>query len=545
MAIKDFKKFFKRRGRFVRQPRKDKKTFRRSRDEKNGKSDRKCFRCGDPNHLIRECPKPPKDKNQRAFVGGSWSGIGEEDDEKVKIETCLVAQASSETSPLVDDDLDEEEAIKVTEKKNLENDIVDETLEIDEIVNNFAQILDIPYKGACAFTDRWSLDELAYGVPSDGPYQTNPPSPDDVILSIRIDREESYVLYDRVMNPFAAQLERKPRKDRGKRRDCHSTSSSSFNQPSSSHLNDDDDDGINEATSRVSTPSPIRYVNLLTNEVPQVFQNPPNIDPHLEPFYTRRTKIINRQVQIQDEHRSGLKSIEKGLKNLLRNMKKPLNPQPLQSNPSLDITLSLSPITPLDHIHNTPSPPYPPQPQPPIMGHPFYYNYNEYHRTQAIIQNGQVTVQNVQGRQSQGYAANVENNQASGARVINIVGNTGENQPRVIKFYNYKGEDHMTKQCTAKKKEKDSEWFKDKMLLAQAQEAGVVLDEDQHDSLAFKVVYSWEEILSGTPNQKDHSFVETGYWIICWKKDCLIGSVDMVDKLQMVELDTVFDYCCM
>ncbi|GJT16640.1 retrovirus-related pol polyprotein from transposon TNT 1-94 [Tanacetum coccineum] len=37
----------------------------------------------------------------------------------------------SKTSPLVDDDLDEEEAIKVTEKKNLENDIVDETLEID------------------------------------------------------------------------------------------------------------------------------------------------------------------------------------------------------------------------------------------------------------------------------------------------------------------------------------------------------------------------------------------------------------------------------
>ncbi|GJR54422.1 zf-CCHC domain-containing protein [Tanacetum coccineum] len=166
MAVRDFKKFFKRRG------------------------DRKCFRCGDPNHLIGECPKPPKDKNQRAFVGGSWSDSGEEDDEKVKDETCLVAHASSEvcsessyfsdenssiddialdneydnkayiilnkhtrkveeslnmtfnetpppskTSPLVDDDLDEEEAIKVTEKKNLENDIVDETLEVDEIIN--------------------------------------------------------------------------------------------------------------------------------------------------------------------------------------------------------------------------------------------------------------------------------------------------------------------------------------------------------------------------------------------------------------------------
>ncbi|GJV54918.1 hypothetical protein Tco_1455923 [Tanacetum coccineum] len=41
----------------------------------------------------------------------------------------------SKTSPLVDDDLDEEEAIKVTKKKNLENDIEDETLEVYEIVN--------------------------------------------------------------------------------------------------------------------------------------------------------------------------------------------------------------------------------------------------------------------------------------------------------------------------------------------------------------------------------------------------------------------------
>nr|GEX45223.1 hypothetical protein [Tanacetum cinerariifolium] len=56
MAVKDFKKFFKR----------------------------------------RECPKPPKDKNQRAFIRGSWSDSGEKDDEKVNNETCLVAQVSSE-----------------------------------------------------------------------------------------------------------------------------------------------------------------------------------------------------------------------------------------------------------------------------------------------------------------------------------------------------------------------------------------------------------------------------------------------------------------
>ncbi|GJV39762.1 hypothetical protein Tco_1418202 [Tanacetum coccineum] len=67
VAVRDFKKFFKRRG-----------------------------RCGDPNHLIGECPKPPRDKNQRAFVRGSWSDSSEEYDEKAKDETCLMAQASSE-----------------------------------------------------------------------------------------------------------------------------------------------------------------------------------------------------------------------------------------------------------------------------------------------------------------------------------------------------------------------------------------------------------------------------------------------------------------
>ncbi|GJX00803.1 hypothetical protein Tco_0184716 [Tanacetum coccineum] len=80
MAVRDFKKLFKSRGRFVRQPCDKKKSFQRSKDDKNGKSERKCFRCGDPNYLIGECPKPPRNKNQRAFVGGSWSD-GSEDEE--------------------------------------------------------------------------------------------------------------------------------------------------------------------------------------------------------------------------------------------------------------------------------------------------------------------------------------------------------------------------------------------------------------------------------------------------------------------------------
>ncbi|GKA77971.1 hypothetical protein Tco_0784508 [Tanacetum coccineum] len=42
-----------------------------------------------------------------AFIGGSWSDSGEEDDEKVKDETCLIAQASSEAFVRVDLEPDE------------------------------------------------------------------------------------------------------------------------------------------------------------------------------------------------------------------------------------------------------------------------------------------------------------------------------------------------------------------------------------------------------------------------------------------------------
>nr|GEV95209.1 reverse transcriptase domain-containing protein [Tanacetum cinerariifolium] len=56
-------------------------------------------------------------------------------------------------------------------------------------LEEFAQIHDIPCEGACVFIDKWSLNELAYSVPMDGPYQTNHPSPYDIILYIRIERE--------------------------------------------------------------------------------------------------------------------------------------------------------------------------------------------------------------------------------------------------------------------------------------------------------------------------------------------------------------------
>ncbi|GJX96116.1 integrase, catalytic region, zinc finger, CCHC-type containing protein [Tanacetum coccineum] len=73
-------------------------------------------------------------------------------------------------------------------------------------------------------------------------------------------------------------------------------------------------------------------------------------------------------------------------------------------------------------------------------------------------------------------------NQALGARVVNLVRNAGANQPRVVRCSNCNGEGHIAKQCTTKKWVKYSEWFKEKMLLAQPQEAGVADHVDAYDS---------------------------------------------------------------
>nr|GFC62802.1 hypothetical protein [Tanacetum cinerariifolium] len=55
---------------------------------------------------------------------------------------------------------------------------------------------------------------------------------------------------------------------------------------------------------------------------------------------------------------------------------------------------------------------------------------------------------------------------------------------RVIVCYNCKGEGHMSKQCTKPKRKRDAEWFKDKVLLGQAQANGQVLQEEELDFLA-------------------------------------------------------------
>ncbi|GJS50823.1 retrovirus-related pol polyprotein from transposon TNT 1-94 [Tanacetum coccineum] len=98
--------------------------------------------------------------------------------------------------------------------------------------------------------------------------------------------------------------------------------------------------------------------------------------------------------------------------------------------------------------------------------------YSSNPRQQATINNGRVTLQPIQGRQTSIVAG------TSRTYTLGASGNNSGKQRTVI-CYNCKGEGHMSKQCTKSKRKMDDSWFKDKVLLVQAQASGQILHEEE------------------------------------------------------------------
>ncbi|GJU57684.1 hypothetical protein Tco_1235450 [Tanacetum coccineum] len=80
-------------------------------------------------------------------------------------------------------------------------------------------------------------------------------------------------------------------------------------------------------------------------------------------------------------------------------------------------------------------------------------------RNQATIQDGKVTVQQVQGRQGQNYSGNTYKSNATSSR-----GNTTSGQARVVKCYNCQREGHMARQCIQAKRPRNAAWYKEKAI---------------------------------------------------------------------------------
>nr|GEV46003.1 hypothetical protein [Tanacetum cinerariifolium] len=97
----------------------------------------------------------------------------------------------------------------------------------------------------------------------------------------------------------------------------------------------------------------------------------------------------------------------------------------------------------------------------------------------TVVASSRVTVQQVQGRQGQSYSDTGYKSNATSYRRNNVSGQT-----RVVKCYNCQSERHMARQCTQPKRLSNVAWYKDKSMLAKAQEAGQVLNDEQ---LAFLV----------------------------------------------------------
>ncbi|GJV97020.1 retrovirus-related pol polyprotein from transposon TNT 1-94, partial [Tanacetum coccineum] len=103
-----------------------------------------------------------------------------------------------------------------------------------------------------------------------------------------------------------------------------------------------------------------------------------------------------------------------------------------------------------------------------------------------VFQKGDDPIDSINHMMSFLTAVGRQTSLAAGTTRIYTPGASGSNSGKqmTVICYNCKREGHMSKQCTKPKRKQDDSWFKDKMLLVQAQASGRILHEEELAFLA-------------------------------------------------------------
>ncbi|GJS56394.1 reverse transcriptase domain-containing protein [Tanacetum coccineum] len=123
-------------------------------------------------------------------------------------------------------------------------------------------------------------------------------------------------------------------------------------------------------------------------------------------------------------------------------------------------------------------------------------------RQQATINDERVTLQPIQGRHTS-FAAGTTRTYTPGASGSN------SGKQRTVICYNCKGEGHMSKQCTKPKRKRDDSWFKDKVLLVQAQANDALAEVHNHDNVNNNMINQDVQAMSSSEQSNVVNHLET------------------------------------